>query len=251
MLAAVEDAQSVQAASAHSCRGVSACAQAVPFVLSVSAMHPATLNVLPAASVSVAPALVGAPFEVGSMHATQVALALAVNQAWQVACVAVAEEHAVTKAAISEGAQEPSFCTGVTNGGTSELGTLARGVGQTGPEPPLLLPEPDPDELPELEPEPPPLLLPEPLPEPLLLPEPPPLPPPEPLPLPELLALPPPELLPLPEPDPPPLPPELPPLPEPFALTLASPSQACVAESRQALVSTQEAQLKVCPPTAK
>ncbi len=55
--------QSVHATSSHSSRGCSACAQAVPPEMSVSAMHPAMLKFSEAESATTAPALV-----LGKMH---------------------------------------------------------------------------------------------------------------------------------------------------------------------------------------
>ncbi len=153
--------------------------------------------------------------------------------------VDVDDAHAVTNAESWVAVQALSTWAGVTNAGTSELGTLESGVGQTGPVPPLLepllLPEPEPDELPELEPDELPELDPE---------EPPELDPePLPLPLPDPLLEP--ELLPLPLPDPL-LDPELLPLPDPEPFM-----QAWLAARVQDVVSAHEAQLKVCAPTVK
>ena len=213
--------QVLHAASSHSSRGASAWAQAVPSVLSSSAMQPETLKVVSSESVIKAPAFVGTLPLVGSMQARQVALAEAVNQSLHVVVVAVVDAQAVTKAETSAGVQAPRCWTGVTKAGTLELATLAAGVGHVGPPPlldpdPLLLPELEPEELPELEPD----ELPEPEPD-----EPPELDPPEP---------------------PPELEPELPPLPPPLEEELV---QAWFAARMQAVVSTQDAQPNVCEPT--
>src|SRR5580704_4745630 len=115
-------------------------------------MQPATLRLVPLASVRVAPALVGVLPLTGSMQPTQVAFALAPSQASHVVVVEVLDAHAVTNAEMSVGLHVPSCGAGVTNAGMSLLGTLDAGVGQTGPVPPLLDPE-LPPLLPELPPE--------------------------------------------------------------------------------------------------
>ena len=61
-------------------------------------------------------------------------------QAWHVVVVEVEDAHAVTKSESWVAVQALRTCAGVTNAGTSELGTLEAGVGQTGPVPPLLEP---------------------------------------------------------------------------------------------------------------
>jgi hypothetical protein len=172
------------------------------------------------------------------MHPRQVAFEVSPVHALHVVVVDVEEAHAVMKAEMSAAVQAPSIWTGVTDAATWVVSMLDAGVGQTGPastSPPLLDPEPlllpelDPEELPELDPDDPPEPDPELLPllDPLLEPDPPPLDPP--------LE---PELPPLPEPDP---------LPPP--LLDDESMQACVAASAQAVVSAQDAQSNVCPPS--
>ena len=174
------------------------------------------------------------------MHARQVAFAVSVNQALQVVDVEVEAAQAVTNAEMSVGVQVPRCWTGVTNAGTSVLGTLVSGEGHVGVDPPLLEPLLPPELDPELPPDDPPELPPEEPPEPEpeeppeLDPEPPPLPPPLPDPAPP----------PLPEPEPPPLPPPDP-LPLPPPLLEDELAQAWVAASTHPVVSAHEAQVNV------
>jgi hypothetical protein len=235
VLLAPDIVQSRHAASSHSCKGARAWAQDVPLVLSSSAMHPATLKLSPAASLT--RALVLAEL---AMHPQHVAFVVSAVHAWQEVWVEEDEAHAVTNAEMFVGVHWLSDWAGVTNAGTCELDTVDAGVGQTGPVLPLLEPELEPEELPELEPEDPPELEPDELLEPDPPPEPPPLPPPEPPPEPP--PLPPPELPP--DPEPPLPPPDPPPLLEPVPGV-----HAWLALKAQAVVSVHEAQVNVCPPT--